>query len=107
MLPSSSPSKSTSAPAHRPRVAIRAEQSKAKADECPDEKNGDASASHASALLSSGDETDGVAAQPESRTDFIVWWDEPEDQDPENPLNWSPWVKWTNILTISVISFLV
>lgn len=107
MLPPSSASKSTSSPAHPPRVAIRAEHSKAKAGECPDEKNGDASASHAAALLSSGDETDGVAAQPESHTDFIVWWDEPEDQDPENPLNWSPWVKWTNILTISVISFLV
>lgn len=107
MLPPSSPSKSTSAPAHQPLVAIRAEQSQAEADECPDEKNGDTSASHASELLSSGDETDGVAAQLESHTDFIVWWDEPEDQDPENPLNWSPWVKWTNILTISVISFLV
>lgn len=36
-----------------------------------------------------------------------VWWDEPEDEDPANPMNWSSRKKWTNILTISVISFLV
>lgn len=38
---------------------------------------------------------------------LIVWWDEPEDQDPENPVNWSSTKKWVNICTISVISFLV
>jgi len=38
---------------------------------------------------------------------FVVWWSEPEDQDPENPRNWSPFVKWSNILTIATISFLV
>ncbi|KAH7312044.1 major facilitator superfamily domain-containing protein [Rhexocercosporidium sp. MPI-PUGE-AT-0058] len=40
-------------------------------------------------------------------TKFTVWWDEPEDQDPENPMNWSSAKKWGNICTISVISFIV
>ncbi|KAK9442372.1 cycloheximide resistance protein [Metarhizium brunneum] len=38
---------------------------------------------------------------------LTVWWDEPEDQDAENPINWSATKKWTNILTISATSFLV
>ncbi|KAK3308171.1 major facilitator superfamily domain-containing protein [Chaetomium strumarium] len=49
-------------------------------------------------------------ATPEPAVEPItiaVGWEEPEDQDPENPVNWSSVVKWTNILTISVISFLV
>ena len=41
------------------------------------------------------------------QSQLTVWWEEPEGQDPENPMNWSPWVKWTNIITISVISFVV
>ncbi|KAK8045557.1 hypothetical protein PG993_005581, partial [Apiospora rasikravindrae] len=36
-----------------------------------------------------------------------VGWSEPEGADPANPMNWSSRKKWTNILTISVISFLV
>ncbi|KAL2192618.1 major facilitator superfamily domain-containing protein [Corynascus similis CBS 632.67] len=40
-------------------------------------------------------------------SDFVVWWDEPENEDPENPRNWSPLVKWANILILSVIGFLV
>ncbi|KAK8068781.1 hypothetical protein PG994_005397 [Apiospora phragmitis] len=36
-----------------------------------------------------------------------VWWSEPEHEDPANPMNWSSRKKWTNILTISAISFLV
>ncbi|KAM0250216.1 hypothetical protein ACHAQJ_008709 [Trichoderma viride] len=36
-----------------------------------------------------------------------VWWDEPEDQDAENPMNWPATKKWANILTISAMSFLV
>lgn len=43
----------------------------------------------------------------ESRDDFIVRWEEPEDQDPENPLNWSSFKKWSNICTIALISFVV
>jgi hypothetical protein len=44
---------------------------------------------------------------PTSPFELTVWWDEPETEDPENPRNWSPMVKWANILTLSVISFLV
>lgn len=47
------------------------------------------------------------AIEPEPGSQFIVWWDEPADQDPENPMNWSSKRKWSNILSISVISFLV
>ncbi|KAF2642488.1 MFS general substrate transporter [Massarina eburnea CBS 473.64] len=39
--------------------------------------------------------------------DFAVSWDEPEDEDTQNPLNWPPKEKWANILVISFISFLV
>ncbi|KAF2655002.1 MFS general substrate transporter [Lophiostoma macrostomum CBS 122681] len=41
------------------------------------------------------------------RNPFEVWWNEPENQDATNPMNWPPAKKWTNILTISAISFLV
>ena len=58
------------------------------------------------ALLGSR-ETNGEAAQAQLDAEHLVWWDEPADQDPENPMNWSPKVKWANILIISVISFLV
>jgi hypothetical protein len=57
--------------------------------------------------LSNPREVHGGAAQLEPGTEFLVWWDEPEDQDPENPMNWSPKTKWANILIISVIGFLV
>ncbi|KAH9427881.1 hypothetical protein MCOR27_002314 [Pyricularia oryzae] len=36
-----------------------------------------------------------------------VWWEDPEQDDPANPLNWPNRKKWLNILTISVIAFLV
>ncbi|KAF2119810.1 major facilitator superfamily domain-containing protein [Lophiotrema nucula] len=38
---------------------------------------------------------------------FVVSWDEPENQDPQNPQNWLKRTKWTNIIIISVVSFLV
>jgi hypothetical protein len=46
-------------------------------------------------------------AHREPGSEFVVWWEEPANQDPENPLNWSSRKKWLNIMTISVISFLV
>lgn len=52
-------------------------------------------------------ETNRSAVEREPRSDLIVWWDEPEDRDPENPMNWSSTRKWVNILTISTIGFLV
>ncbi|TDZ17190.1 Efflux pump radE [Colletotrichum orbiculare MAFF 240422] len=44
---------------------------------------------------------------PQTDQDFVVGWEEPEDHDAENPMNWRPLVKWANILCISVMSFLV
>ena len=35
----------------------------------------------------------------------IVWWD--SEDDPANPLNWTPFRKWTNIILISIIVFIV
>jgi hypothetical protein len=60
----------------------------------------------------------GTASSPEQATlkcepttpqspEYTVWWDEPENLDPSNPMNWSPTLKWANIITLSVISFLV
>ena len=60
-----------------------------------------------SASLNSKHETNGGAAQSEPGSEFVVWWDEPHDQDPENPMNWSSTRKWFNICVISIISFLV
>lgn len=34
----------------------------------------------------------------------IVWWD--GDDDPENPLNWGPWKKWSNDYIVAVTSFI-
>lgn len=49
----------------------------------------------------------GTDEQPLPGREFIVSWNEPEDQNPENPMNWSSTKKWVNILSISVISFVV
>lgn len=48
------------------------------------------------------------AKNPEngSKSEFEVWWDEPADQDPANPMNWSNARKWTIIATVSFITFL-
>jgi hypothetical protein len=35
----------------------------------------------------------------------IVWWD--SEDDPANPLNWTSLKKWTNIMLISGITFIV
>jgi hypothetical protein len=52
---------------------------------------------------------DGASSDPDASSDAVirVGWEDPEDGDPENPQNWSSMAKWANILTISVISFLV
>ena len=39
--------------------------------------------------------------------DLFVGWDEPEEKDPENPLNWPARTKWANVLMISAITLLV
>lgn len=75
---------------------------------CPEGKEGIFGAPEClSASLALLENTLGGVAHSEPDSQFIVWWEEPEDQDPENPRNWSPWMKWTNIITISLISFVV
>ena len=37
---------------------------------------------------------------------FDVWWDEPADQDPANPMNWPMSRKWATIAVLSAITFL-
>ena len=69
--------------------------------------DGGADQNFSSAPFNTKRETSGDDAQREPGAEFIVWWDEPIDQDPENPMNWSLSKKWVNILTISTISFLV
>lgn len=59
------------------------------------------------ASLNSRHEANGGAALAEPGSELIVWWDEPENQNQENPMNWSSRRKWVNIIVISVISFLV
>jgi hypothetical protein len=45
-------------------------------------------------------------AQDPSQEQNQVWWDEPADQDPANPMNWPAWRKWSNIAILSFITFL-
>lgn len=42
-----------------------------------------------------------------SSTATLVGWEEPEHEDPINPLNWPAKRKWANVLTVSVLGFLV
>jgi hypothetical protein len=42
----------------------------------------------------------------DSKDENIVWWDEPVDQDPENPKNWSEKKKWGTIAIVSSITFI-
>lgn len=71
------------------------------------EKGEKVNANPLSASLNSKQETNDCAAQAEPGPKLIVWWDEPDDENQENPMNWSSTKKWANILVISVISFLV
>ncbi|KAL8393893.1 hypothetical protein RB599_006105 [Gaeumannomyces hyphopodioides] len=48
-----------------------------------------------------------TSAPSQDSPEILVWWDEPEGEDPANPLNWSSRKRWLNILTVSLISFLV
>ena len=83
-------------------------------NEMKEEKRGEANereervrANPSSASLNSKQEFNGRATQTEPGSEFVVWWDGPHDQDPENPMNWSSTRKWLNICVISIISFLV
>ncbi|KAI1147590.1 MFS general substrate transporter [Nemania diffusa] len=48
----------------------------------------------------SAHERDGVVVP------ILVGWEEPEDQDPANPMNWSAAWKWGNIAQLSALTFL-
>lgn len=72
-----------------------------------DEKDKGSGADTPSALLPPKDEAASETAHSAPGSELVVWWNEPADQDPENPMNWSSRKKWLNIITISVISFLV
>ncbi|EXJ66736.1 uncharacterized protein A1O5_09931 [Cladophialophora psammophila CBS 110553] len=52
--------------------------------------------------VETGREDAGDGTNPE----FLVGWDEPEDKDPANPLNWKPLRKWGIIAVLSSITFL-
>ncbi|KAJ5633879.1 hypothetical protein N7528_001721 [Penicillium herquei] len=39
-------------------------------------------------------------------TNLDVFWDEPIEQDPSNPMNWSPVRRWTIVATVSWVTFL-
>jgi hypothetical protein len=41
-----------------------------------------------------------------SREQNLVWWNEPAEQDPANPMSWPTWRKWTIIANLSFITFL-
>lgn len=73
-----------------------------------DEKERGSGTNTPSALLPpKNEEITGENVHPGQDSEYVVWWNEPADEDPENPLNWSSKKKWLNILTIAVISFLV
>jgi hypothetical protein len=54
--------------------------------------------------LENGDRKDGASSG--SSNELIVWWEEPEDQDPSNPMNWPDSKKWSIIGTLSLMTFL-
>lgn len=39
-------------------------------------------------------------------SEFNVWWSAPEDDDTNNPQNWSSSQKWTIIASLSLVTFL-
>lgn len=47
-----------------------------------------------------------IDSQDASENVFSVWWDEPADQDPQNPMAWSSGRRWGIVATISFLSFL-
>lgn len=58
-----------------------------------------------SPLNTGTDEEKGEVSAPADPT-FVVWWEEPADQDPENPMNWPMSRKWATIAVLSTITFL-
>lgn len=65
-----------------------------------------------SAANSGGEQVDveqnvvSVTDAEKTGSEFEVWWNEPAEQDPENPMNWTNKKKWSNIGVMSAITFL-
>ncbi|KAI0426234.1 major facilitator superfamily domain-containing protein [Xylaria sp. FL1042] len=47
------------------------------------------------------------AEDQDDEQQYIVGWEQPENEDPENPLNWTRWQKWSIIGALTFLSFLV
>ncbi|KAI0110817.1 MFS general substrate transporter [Nemania sp. FL0031] len=45
--------------------------------------------------------------QGDDQGQFVVGWEQPDDEDPENPLNWTRRQKWSIIGVLTFLSFLV
>jgi hypothetical protein len=53
-----------------------------------------------------GSEIKESSLTPDTTDNYSVWWTEPEDRDPDNPLNWSNAQKWSIIGVLSLLTFL-
>lgn len=70
-----------------------------------DSKNGDLEKKDVERNLDGVEEFDAnVASAPNSVYD--VYWTEPANEDPENPMNWTPRKKWEIVGVLSFLSFL-
>jgi len=49
---------------------------------------------------------DAEEKEAEAQDPNVVWWDEPADQDPQNPMNWSEGRKWGNIAILSIMTLI-
>ncbi|KAJ5553408.1 hypothetical protein N7494_002786 [Penicillium frequentans] len=52
------------------------------------------------------DKSEQMEGNPEAEEALDVFWDEPVDQDPANPMNWSLARRWTIVGAVSFITFL-
>src|SRR5262249_12339053 len=46
------------------------------------------------------------ATEVTQRDENVVWWDEPVEQDPDNPMNWGAGRKWGTIAILAFITFI-
>ena len=52
------------------------------------------------------DKSEQMEGNPDAEEDLDVFWEEPVDQDPANPMNWSLARRWTIVGAVSFITFL-
>jgi multidrug resistance protein len=53
-----------------------------------------------------GEQRESASSSTHEKDPNEVWWDEPEDQDQQNPMNWPSWKKWSQIAVLSYITFI-